>query len=156
MKNGKTKTEANAPLMYIVQPNIKKTKNSMQHFFSSSFQESQQEDGEAKETSKQSEPKEEPTFSLISPLKEEETKREEPKKMNKMFQEMTIEEKASFLVQFPKHMSQPVCEVTTKEKIYRGTITEVGREELSFIIPPHKDPISIPLQAVTQISIIKI
>ncbi|HWO98465.1 MAG TPA: CotO family spore coat protein [Bacillus sp. (in: firmicutes)] len=155
MKNGKTKTEANAPLMYIVQPKIKQTKNSMQYYFSSSSQENQQEE-EAKEESKQLELKDEPTFSLISPLKQEESKREEVKSGHKMFQEMTIEEKASFLVQFPKHMPQPVCEVTTKEKTYRGTITGVSREELSFIIPPHKDPISIPLQAVTQISIIKI
>jgi hypothetical protein len=155
MKKTQTKTEANAPLMYIVQPDIKETKHSMQYFFSSSAAETPGETSEADEEKQTPQPKEEPTFSLISPIKEEK-KKEEAKKANKMFQEMTIEEKAAFLAQFPKHMSQPVCEVKTKEKTSRGTITDVTKDELSLIIPPHKDPVSIPLQAVVEISIIKI
>jgi hypothetical protein len=145
MENSKTKTEANAPLLYIVQPNIKQTTPPMQYVFRSNAKEKQQVEG-----------KEEPTFSIISSLKEVESQKEEPKKPNKMFQEMTIEEKASFLVQFPKHMSQPICDVMTKEKTYRGTIIEVNPEKLSIIMPPQKEPVSVPLQAITQISIIKI
>ncbi|MFC3884426.1 CotO family spore coat protein [Bacillus songklensis] len=156
MKSSRTKTEANAPLMYIVQPDIKQSTRPMQSFFSSNAKKDQQEEVPGETVSKKPETKEEPNFSIISSVKEEEFEKEEPKKPHKMFQEMSIKEKASFLVQFPKHMSQPICDVMTKEKTYRGTIIEVNPEKLSIITPPQKEPVSVPLQAVTQIAIIKI
>ncbi|MBM7702540.1 CotO family spore coat protein [Metabacillus iocasae] len=152
MKNSKSRSEENEPLMYIVQPTIQQMKRSMQYYFHSPADQSKTV---VKEIEEKSLPKEEPSFSLIKTV-DESAKKEEARKPNKMFQEMSIKEKAAFLAGFPKHMSQPICELTTKIDKYVGTIVEVKEDYIAFIAPPKTEELKIKIDNIRKISIIKI
>ncbi|WP_110113396.1 CotO family spore coat protein [Bacillus sp. CGMCC 1.16541] len=154
MTNSKSRSEENEPLMYIVQPTIHQSKRSMQYYFHSQTDQPKQVVS-AKSEKKKPIKKEEPSFSLIQTV-DESVKKEEARKPNKMFQDMTIEEKAVFLAGFPKHMSQPICEVTTKVDKYVGTILEVKGDVIVFTAPPKKEELKIKLDNIRKISIIKI
>ncbi|TYR79491.1 hypothetical protein FZC66_15465 [Priestia megaterium] len=172
MTNSRSKSEENEPLLYIVQPTVTQTKRSMQYFFST-----KQEEVTAKKTEDTSiSLKDKPTFSAIKEVNEAkaevseqkkdkekslsivptEVKKREAKKPNKMFQSMNIEEKISFLCDFPKHMSQPICEVTVENSKHIGNITGIKEGQLCMVVPPNETELKFALETVKNISIVKI
>ncbi|TDB53189.1 MULTISPECIES: CotO family spore coat protein [Bacillaceae] len=157
MTDSRSRSEDNEPLMYIVQPTQAQTTRSMQYFYSS------------KQNEKEQQPlKEEPTFSPIQDVKSQEVKPEkaglpanvhkhkEQKKPNKAFQYMNISEKINFLCGFPKHMAQPICEISVEGKSFIGTIVEFADGEVSILVPPHDKPNRVPVKDIITISIVKI
>ncbi|MEW4285308.1 CotO family spore coat protein [Priestia koreensis] len=167
MTESRSKSERNEPLMYIVQPKIQEMSRSMQYYFHSNQEQQPQQQQATKalkqEVEKQAPVKEampekkvEPSFALIESVPAGEKKKEEQKGPNKMFQHMSVEEKANFLLQFPKHMSQPVCDVETKNQTYRGTIVQMTQDMMYIIIPPHAEKTEIALKDIKQLSIVKI
>ncbi|WP_157834808.1 CotO family spore coat protein [Priestia filamentosa] len=140
----------NTPLMYIVQPEmIEKPKRSMQSVYQNSFfkkvKKTRDEREKVASLSKALEV-------VQNPLAE----KEKEKKENKMFQKMNIEEKAAFLADFPPHLSQPVCQVETKERTYSGTIVKVEDETLYMINPAKTEQTVVPTSEVKDITILKI
>lgn len=140
----------NTPLMYIVQPEtIEKPKRSMQSVYQNSFfkkvKKTRDEREKVASLSKALEV-------VQNPLAE----KEKEKKENKMFQKMSIEEKAAFLADFPPHLSQPVCQVETKERTYSGTIVKVEDETLYMINPAKTEQTVVPTSEVKDITILKI
>ncbi|MDT3765452.1 CotO family spore coat protein [Priestia filamentosa] len=140
----------NTPLMYIVQPEmIEKPKRSMQSVYQNSFfkkvKKTRDEREKVASLSKALEV-------VQNPLAE----KEKEKKENKMFQKMSIEEKAAFLADFPPHLSQPVCQVETKERTYSGTIVKVEDKTLYMINPAKTEQTVVPTSEVKDITILKI
>jgi septal ring factor EnvC (AmiA/AmiB activator) len=140
----------NMPLMYIVQPEtIEKPKRSMQSMYQNSFfkkvKKTRDEREKVASLSKALEV-------VQNPLAE----KEKEKKENKMFQKMSIEEKAAFLADFPPHLSQPVCQVETKERTYSGTIVKVEDETLYMLNSAKTEQTVVPTTEVKDITILKI
>ncbi|WP_172460261.1 CotO family spore coat protein [Priestia endophytica] len=140
----------NTPLMYIVQPEtIEKPKRSMQSVYQNSFfkkvKKTRDEREKVASLSKALEV-------VQNPLAE----KEKEKKENKMFQKMSIEEKAAFLADFPPHLSQPVCQVETKERTYSGTIVKVEDETLYMLNSAKTEQTVVPTTEVKDITILKI
>ncbi len=140
----------NTPLMYIVQPEmIEKPKRSMQSVYQNSFfkkvKKTRDEREKVASLSKALEV-------VQNPLAE----KEKEKKENKMFQKMSIEEKAAFLADFPPHLSQPVCQVETKERTYSGTIVKVEDKTFYMINPAKTEQTVVPTSEVKDITILKI
>ncbi|KAB2496441.1 hypothetical protein F8155_02395 [Priestia endophytica] len=140
----------NTPLMYIVQPEtIEKPKRSMQSVYQNSFfkkvKKTRDEREKVATLSKALEV-------VQNPLAE----KEKEKKENKMFQKMSIEEKAAFLADFPPHLSQPVCQVETKERTYSGTIVKVEDETLYMLNSAKTEQTVVPTTEVKDITILKI
>jgi septal ring factor EnvC (AmiA/AmiB activator) len=140
----------NTPLMYIVQPEtIEKPKRSMQSVYQNSFfkkvKKTRDEREKVASLSKALEV-------VQNPLAE----KEKEKKENKMFQKMSIEEKAAFLADFPPHLSQPVCQVETKERTYSGTIVKVEDETLYMLNSSKTEQTVVPTTEVKDITILKI
>lgn len=140
----------NTPLMYIVQPEtIEKPKRSMQSVYQNSFfKKVKKTRDERKKVASLSKALE----VVQNPLAE----KEKEKKENKMFQKMSIEEKAAFLADFPPHLSQPVCQVETKERTYRGTIVKVEDETLYMLNSAKTEQTVVPTTEVKDITILKI
>lgn len=140
----------NTPLMYIVQPEtIERPKRSMQSVYQNSFlkkvKKTRDEREKVASLSKALEV-------VQNPLGE----KEKEKKENKMFQKMSIKEKAAFLADFPSHLSQPVCQVETKERTYSGTIVKVEDETLYMLNSAKTEQTVVPTSEVKDITILKI
>lgn len=140
----------NTPLMYIVQPEtIERPKRSMQSVYQNSFlkkvKKTRDEREKVASLSKALEV-------VQNPLAE----KEKEKKENKMFQKMSIKEKAAFLADFPQHLSQPVCQVETKERTYSGTIVKVEDETLYMLNSAKTEQTVVPTSEVKDITILKI
>lgn len=69
---------------------------------------------------------------------------------------MNISEKLNFLCGFPKHMSQPICEISVEGNSFIGTIVEFVDGEVSILAPPHDKPNRVPVKDIVTISIVKI
>ncbi|MGF9858905.1 CotO family spore coat protein [Priestia endophytica] len=140
----------NTPLMYIVQPEtIEKPKRSMQSVYQNScFKKVKKTRDEREKVASLSKALE----VVQNPLAE----KEKEKKENKMFQKMSIEEKAAFLADFPPHLSQPVCQVETKERTYSGTIVKVEDETLYMLNSAKTEQTVVPTTEVKDITILKI
>ncbi len=125
------------PLMYISQPDFTPAPGGMQQSFV------------VKQSTRVSEEKELEVRDEVSKVLEEKTddiKESEPKRTRKKrFSEMDIEERIQFFINLPDNLPKTMCQITTKDRSYRGVILsyEEGLVSIKTLTSPRKVEIQL-------------
>ncbi|MBE4909410.1 hypothetical protein IMZ08_15265 [Bacillus luteolus] len=137
MSDNQVTSSKQRPLMYISQPDFTPTPGGMQQSFV------------VKESTRVREEKELEVKGEVPKVLEEETnvvKEDETKrKKKKRFSEMDIEERIQFFINLPDNLPKTMCQITTKDRSYRGVILsyEEGLVSIKTLTSPRKVEIQL-------------
>jgi hypothetical protein len=118
----------NAPLLYIVQPNLGPKTCYMQKSFRWQS-DKKRRNVKGTETSFPS-----PTFAS--------------------FREMELEDQLHFLANLPEYLRPVKCKLTSKQRSYEGFVVQYEKEKVVFQTLPHGRKITLPVTQVVSISLI--
>jgi hypothetical protein len=171
MTNIKSQTIKNRPLMYIVQPDLNSVPISMQNTLIVKNPKKKNELEEEIPT----EPKEElenveekNSLDVSEEVIQEELEKEEEKTIpedpevalakrresKKRLSTMSIVEKITFFVNLPENMPRALCQIVTKDTIYRGVILseESGLVSIQSLTSPN--PVKVKIEEIEAINVL--
>lgn len=143
------KKKAQAPLLYIHQPELKESLAPMQDRYVGDYRKTRRKDLQQMPPMKktQSKDRKEPLGEASSPAKQQSSR--------KKFMEMTVTEKVDYLTNRSEFAPPIKCEVmTTSKKKYRGVIREKNTDTLSFQLSNRKNRIEITMKEIESIQLL--
>jgi Spore coat protein CotO len=137
----KNQVVSNSPLLYIVQPKFGRTVSHMQKSFKS--QNAAKEAAEEKQND-------------LRPIKVDHNIEQVLKDASKLklFQEMAVKEKLTFLSTLPSHLSNVKCKVITENAEYEGIIQKYENEQVTLKDLNNNKQVKFSVEHISSISLI--
>ncbi|GIO22525.1 CotO family spore coat protein [Oceanobacillus sp. J11TS1] len=143
------KKKAQAPLLYISQPQLKESLAPMQESYVGDYRKTKQKDLQQVQSMRKTQPKDK------KGLAEDDSRFSKQQSSKKKFMEMTITEKVDYLTNRSEFAPPVRCEViTTSKKKYRGVIREKKQDTLFLQVNNRKNRIEIAVNDVENIQLL--
>ena len=143
------KKKAQAPLLYISQPQLKESLAPMQESYVGDYRKTKQKELQQVQSMKKTQPKGK------KGLAGDDTKISKQQSSKKKFMEMTITEKVDYLTNRSEFAPSVRCEVvTTSNKKYRGVIREKKNDTIFLQVNNRKSRIEIAINDVENIQLL--